>query len=277
MQLVRGTDPCLFDGRYAFEKTLHSGGMGQVFRARDTLYGDTVVVKSVFRGRPHFIEYLDGERFILERLRHPSIVRLRTNGSFDGMDYLVLEDLGDFSARDGLETQGYLTPREAAAFMDGTLRALTAVHQAGIVHRDIKPENVLFVPGKGAMLIDFGLAMILRPSSRWKRFIEPEVVCGTPAYIAPEYICNQKSLDHRADLYGCGAMLYELLAGRPPFIEATVHWTLEAHLHLQPPPLSGVAPALAGVVMRALRKKPAERFQTADEMRRALGAALARL
>jgi len=242
-------------GPYVLEALLGAGGMGEVWRARDTRLDRAVAVKF---SSVQFSERFAEEARTIAQLAHPHIATL-----FDvGPDYLVMELV------EGAPLEGPMPWREAARLMAEVSDALDAAHRAGIVHRDLKPANALLGP-QGVKVIDFGLArhVTRETESTITRLTAPGVVMGTVAYMAPEQAAGQ-AVGGRTDLWAAGMMLYELVTGRLPFASASASAVLAeiadpAPLALDLPP---DAPAeLARIVRKLLAKDPSERYQHADE------------
>jgi serine/threonine-protein kinase len=288
-------------GPYRIESTLGVGGMGRVFGGLHALLGREVAIKVMHQTVKRATT--SERRFLIEaratsRLRHPSIVEVLDFGVLsDGRPYMVMERLRGSSLVEAL-ADGALPVSEALRIGIAIADALGAAHDGGVVHNDLKPSNVLLVqddwaqrssrpsltnaskpeaaPGKQAdvlKLIDFGAA-----SLRESLDDDPQLVVGTPSYIAPERIQGVIG-DPRSDLYSLGVVLYELIDGAPPFRSERPKQVLSMHLTAEPPALISRFGALprgaAHVVARALRKVPGERYQSAAEMRGDLERALA--
>ncbi|MGH7518494.1 MAG: protein kinase domain-containing protein [Gemmatimonadales bacterium] len=264
---------------YRVERELGAGGMSVVFLAEELALGRKVVVKVL---RPELAAGLSAERFRREihlaaGLQHPHIVPLFAAGEAAGLLYYTMPFVGGESLRARLRREGELPVPEALRVLGEVLDALEYAHAQGIVHRDIKPENVLF-SGVHAVVADFGVAKALSVAVADTTLTGAGLALGTPAYMAPEQAAGDEHTDHRADLYAAGVMAYEMLAGRPPFFAPTPQALIAAHLTRAPEPLShqrpGLAPGLDAAVMRCLAKRPADRWQSAHDLRRALGAML---
>ena len=263
--------PEALGARYRLKRQLARGGMATVFLAEDLKHGRDVAVKVV---NPAVAAALGSDRFLREieivaRLHHPHIVPLYDSGESDGSLYYVMPYEEGSSLRDRLARDGTLPIDDVVVIIRDACDALSHAHQRGIVHRDIKPDNVLLA-GRRALVTDFGVARAATDATA------THLTLGTPAYMAPEQVAGDASLDHRADIYSVGALAYELLAGRPPFTGATRSEVLSAQLNEAPVPIgtrrADVSPRLAALVMKCLEKRPADRWQSADEIVRELDA-----
>jgi eukaryotic-like serine/threonine-protein kinase len=258
---------------YAIERELAGGGMSRVFVAEETALGRRVVLKVL---PPETAAGVSVERFKREislaaRLQHPHIVPLHTAGVADGLPYFTMPFVEGESLRVRLARQGELPVSEALRVLREIAAALAYAHERGIVHRDIKPDNVL-LSGGSAMVTDFGVAKALSASSNAEHggFTSLGIALGTPAYMAPEQASAEPGVDHRADIYGFGALAYEVLTGQPPFVGRTASSLLAAHVSEAPEPVSkrrpALPPPLAALIMRCLEKRPADRPQSAAEV-----------
>ena len=277
--------------RYRLTREIGRGGMATVYLARDLRHGRDVAVKVV---SPMLASALGGDRFLREieivaNLRHPHIVPLFDSGNAGGAPYYVMPFETGSSLRQRLARDGRLPIDEAVTLLRDVSDALAYAHERGIVHRDIKPDNVM-LSGRHAMVTDFGVAKAMVAGSteeRLPRTDEPTslevrtegdtaptttqgVAFGTPAYMAPEQIVGDPRIDHRADIYAVGALAYELLAGRPPFVGQTREEVLAGHLSRVPSPViahrADVPAPLAELVMTCLAKEPDDRPQTANDL-----------
>ena len=258
-------------GRYRLERELGQGGMATVYLAEDIRHRRQVAIKVL---RPDLTAALGPDRFMQEieiaaRLQHPHILGVFDSGSAEGFLYYVMPYVDGESLRERLSRQGELPVHEAVRLLSEIADALGHAHSRGVVHRDIKPENVM-LSGRHALVMDFGVAKAVNEASGQNRLTTLGVALGTPAYMAPEQASADPHLDHRVDIYALGVMGYELLAGRPPFTGASPQQVLAAHVMQAPELLSShrpsLSPALTGVIMKALEKRPADRWQSAEEM-----------
>jgi tetratricopeptide (TPR) repeat protein len=262
--------------RYRIERELGAGGMATVYLAEDTKHHRKVAVKVL---RAEVAANLGAERFLREiemaaGLQHPHVLPLYDSGGSDDVLFYVMPFVEGQSLRDRLAKGGALPVDDALRIMREVVDALAYSHERGLVHRDIKPENVL-LSGQHALVTDFGVAKAVSAAGD-TQMTATGMALGTPAYMAPEQATADPNLDHRVDIYALGVMAYEMLAGRPPFLGTNPQQVLAGHLTHQPDPLSmhraTVPPALEAIVMRCLEKNPADRWQTAQDMLRAIDA-----
>ncbi|UCC81839.1 MAG: protein kinase [Gemmatimonadota bacterium] len=260
--------------RYSIERQLGSGGMATVYLARDLKHERSVAVKVL---RPELAAVLGAERFLREikiaaKLSHPHILPLHDSGQADGFLYYVMPYVEGESLRDKLEREKQLSLDEALKITGQVASALDYAHRQGIVHRDIKPENVLLHEGE-AMVADFGIALAVRAAGG-ERLTETGLSLGTPQYMSPEQATGDMPLDARSDVYSLASVLYEMLAGEPPYTGPTVQAIL-AKLVMEPARdlravRDTVPDGVALAVMKALAKLPADRFAGAAQFAEAL-------
>src|SRR5262245_49315239 len=272
MQLPPGTRV----GPYEVLSLLGEGGMGQVYRAHDAALGREVALKvlpKTFARDSERVARFEREAKALASLNHPNVAQVY--GFQDGV--LVLELLQGETLRDRLKT-GALTVRKSVDVASQIARGLAAAHERGIVHRDLKPENIFLLKDGQVKILDFGLAASSIRSASGNA--EPSAaltgagtVMGTVGYMAPEQVRGE-AVDHRADLFSLGAVLYEMLTGQRAFQRDTAAETLTAILKHDPPDSTGsranISPALDRIVRHSLEKNPLERFQTARDVAFAL-------
>jgi eukaryotic-like serine/threonine-protein kinase len=279
MALARGTRL----GRYEILAALGSGGMGEVYRARDPRLQRDVAVKVVASetaADASRLARLEQEALATARLNHPNILAVYDVGVDGTAPYIVSELLEGQSLRARL-AEGALPVRKALEYTVQLTRGLAAAHAAGIIHRDLKPENVFVTRDGHVKILDFGLAKLTASAptnaTRMPTAIatEPGAVLGSVAYMAPEQVRGQGA-DHRADIFAVGAMLYEMLTGRRPFDGVSPADTMSAILKDDPPEIAraGVAvpPSLDRLVRRCLEKDPADRFHSTHDLGLALEA-----
>ncbi|MGE0712372.1 MAG: serine/threonine-protein kinase, partial [Planctomycetota bacterium] len=287
----------VIDGRYKVLDRLGAGGMATVYKAWHLLLEKPVAIKFI---RPEacrdevFRQRFFREARVASQLVHPHAVAMREFGETpEGLFYLVMDLVSGRSLAQVLRQEGRLEPARAARLLGQILGALGEAHRLAIVHRDIKPDNVILTDDERVLVLDFGLAKIVGdpegPAESRRgppaAALDPSVtrsgmVLGTPRYMSPEQ-ADGAACDHRTDLYSCGVLLYELLTGRPPFLARDVLGLIAQHLYEEPHPPSEVAPeaalppALDAVVLRALAKRPDERWPSAQAFSEALDEALA--
>jgi len=261
--------------RYTLERELGQGGMATVYLAEDLKHQRKVAIKVL---RQELSATLGSERFAREiavaaRLQHPHILGLLDSGEAGDFFYYVMPYVDGETLRDRLTRGGELPVNEAVRLLGEITDALAAAHKGGVVHRDIKPENIL-LSGRHAMVMDFGVAKAVTESTGAHQLTSIGVALGTPAYMAPEQATADPQMDGRVDIYALGVLAYEMLTGQPPFHGLNPQQTLAAHVTQAPTPLGlrrpGLSPVLEGVVMRCLAKRPADRFQSADDLVTAL-------
>ena len=271
-------------GDYEIISLVGSGGMGEVYRARDTKLKRDVAIKVLPAYWSRDLERL--ERFELEAraaaaLNHPNITSIFHVGQRDGTPYIVTELLQGETLRDHLR-KGQMRLHEALDYGAEIARGLGAAHDAGVIHRDLKPENIFVTKDGRIKLLDFGLAKFQAAKSAKPedptvipRQTNPGQVLGTVGYMSPEQVRGQ-STDARTDIFAVGAVLYEMLTGKPAFRKATSVETMSAILNEDPPAVSQVAPnlppGLQRIVNRCLAKNPEQRFQHASDVAFALEA-----
>jgi tetratricopeptide (TPR) repeat protein len=265
--------------RYAIKRELGSGGMATVYLADDLRHRRQVAVKVL---RPDLAATLGPERFFREieiaaQLQNPHILPLLDSGEAkvpgepDSNPYLfyVMPYIEGESLRERLTRMRELPVPEAIRLLRDVADALSHAHAQGVVHRDIKPENVMLT-GRHALVMDFGVAKAVSEAKGGSTLTTAGVALGTPAYMAPEQAAADPHVDYRADIYALGAMGYELIAGRPPFVAVTPQQLLAMHVTQEPDPVSryrpGVPPGLEQLLMRCLAKRAADRWQGADEI-----------
>lgn len=265
-----------FAGRYTIERELGRGGMATVYRARDLRHDRAVALKVL---HPELGASKGGERFareirVLAGLSHPHILPLFDSGEHEGAVFYVVPCVDGESLRRRIERERQLPLEEALRITREVADALDHAHRRGIIHRDIKPENVLLDEGR-AIVADFGVARAVTRAAGESQTTAGMVV-GTPAYMSPEQASGDGDLDGRSDQYSLACVLYEMLAGTPPFSGTTPRATIARRFTEPPPSLRGerdVPEALDRAVRRALSPVPADRFPDVHTFARALEAA----
>ncbi|HKJ92666.1 MAG TPA: protein kinase [Longimicrobiales bacterium] len=257
--------------RYRIEAEIGRGGMAVVFRAEDLKHHRTVAIKVL---KQELAESIEAERFLQEirivaHLQHPHILTLLDSGEVDGTLYYVMPFVEGESLREKLAREQELPVTDAVRILAEVADALAYAHQNGVVHRDTKPDNVL-LSGRHALVADFGVAKALDAAKATPQATATGVALGTPSYMAPEQATADAPVDHRADIYALGVLGYELLTGRPPYTGTTLQ-ILGAQATGKPRRITEVRPAvpepLAVVLMRCLETRPADRWQSAEEVR----------
>jgi eukaryotic-like serine/threonine-protein kinase len=264
----------LLADRYRLERELGRGGMATVYLAHDLRHDRPVALKVL---HSELGATIGPERFLLEikiaaRLQHPHILPVHDSGEAAGRLWYTMPFVEGETLRQRLAREGQLPLDRAMRIADQTLSALGYSHAHGVIHRDIKPENIL-LQGDEAVVADFGVARAISAAGQ-DRLTETGLALGTPAYMSPEQATATRELDGRSDIYAFGCVLYEMLAGQPPFVGNTAQQLLARHAIDPVPSLrtvrGTVPPSIEQSVMRALAKVPADRFATAAEFAKAL-------
>ena len=259
--------------RYVVERELARGGAGRVFLARN-LEGVPVALKVL---HPELVVTATADRFLreirfLSKLSHPNVARLLDYGERDWLVYLAMDFI------EGPTLKQHLTRVRMASITDtihiakDLLSALAYAHSHGVVHRDVKPDNIVLA-ANGAMLLDFGIARAIEAAGD-EKLTRSGFTVGTSAYMSPEQVLAVKDLDYRSDIYSLGCVLFEALAGRPPFVHRSEAVVLQLQQTEAAPDIGQLRrdtpPNLAGAVMRALKKEREERWPSATAMFEAL-------
>jgi serine/threonine protein kinase len=269
------TQPRLLGGRYELDGIVGRGGMAEVYRARDIRLDRIVAIKTLRADLAR--DQIFQARFRREAqsaasLNHPNIVAVYDTGedmtTGVPVPYIVMEFVDGRTVRDLLQEGHRLLPDRSLEIIDGVLRALDYSHQAGIVHRDIKPGNVMVTRNGDVKVMDFGIARAM--SDAQATMTQTAQVIGTAQYLSPEQARGER-VDSRSDLYSAGCLLYELLTGRPPFTGDSPVAIAYQHVRENPIPPSQVDPDVPdwadAIVLKAMAKSPADRYQTAADMR----------
>ncbi len=266
-------------GRYTLEREVGRGGMAIVFLARDVRHDRAVAIKVL---RPELAAAVGTERFLREirvaaRLQHPNILPLFDSGEADGSLYYVMPFVEGESLRDRLNREAQLPIDDALRIARHVAHALAYAHSQDVVHRDIKPENILLAEDH-CLVADFGIARAITAAGS-ERLTETGIAVGTPAYMSPEQASAASRIDGRADIYALGCVVYEMLAGSPPFTAPSAQGVLARHTLDPVPPLRTLRRAVAShvelAVLQALEKTPADRFATAQQFAAALARPMA--
>ena len=266
----------IFARRYEIRGVLGMGGMGVVYRAWDAELGEAVAIKTLrmdaMRGEPAALERFKQEIRLARKITHRNVVRTHDLGEVDGVYFITMEFVEGQSLKHLIQSRGSLPVNVVLTVGKQLCRALEVAHEQGVIHRDIKPQNMIVEPSGTLKVMDFGIA---RLATRTEGMTQAGMTVGTPEYMAPEQLLGQE-VDFRADIYAAGAVLFECLTGRTPFVADTPVTLIAKQLEETPPsPRSlnaDVPDALAVVVLRALSKNAADRPQSATEMYAALEA-----
>ena len=268
-------------GPYEISGAIGSGGMGEVYRARDTRLGRDVAIKVLpesFAADAERLRRFEQEARAVAALNHPNILAVHDIGAQDGIRYIVTELLEGRTLREQLN-DGALPTRKALDYARQISDGLAAAHSHGIVHRDLKPENIFCTKDGRIKILDFGLAKQNLPPSHSDATIggatipdvvtEPGMVMGTVGYMSPEQV-RGATTDHRSDLFSMGAILYEMIVGQRAFKRDTTAETMTAILKEEPPELTktnpSISPGLERIIHRCMEKEPAQRFQSASDL-----------
>src|SRR5438309_3313378 len=263
-------------GRYLVEGEIGRGASGTVYIARDPELLRKVAIKELSPALvmdPTFLERFRAEARTMAHLDHPNCVKVYDLIETPGRAFLISEYIRGASLRKVVEGAGSLTPEQSLGVLKGALSGLGHAHALGLVHRDVKPENVLADEEGVSKLADFGQAVfVVGPGAAGG------MAAGTPSYMSPEQVTGAP-VDYRSDLYSCGAMLFELLTGRPPYVASSPLALMRMHVSDPVPDPrsynSNLAEGVAGMVMRALAQDSAARHKSAQHFLSALEAAAA--
>jgi serine/threonine-protein kinase len=264
-----------FTDRYEVEREIGKGGNARIFLAKDP-NGQRVALKIL---HPELLVSVAADRFLREirlasKLDHPHIARLLDSGERDWLIYYVMSYIEGATLREYLDSSTQLSIPETRRIAADLLDALAHAHGLGIIHRDVKPANVV-VSAEGAILLDFGIARAVAASGT-DQLTRSGIAVGTSTYMSPEQITAATSIDHRCDVYSMGCLLFECLAGQPPFQHRNEAVVLQLHLTQAAPDVrtlrSDTPAELAQAIARALAKNPSDRWPSATAMRDALAA-----
>ncbi len=264
-------------GRYQIERVLGEGGMATVYLAQDQKHNRKVAVKVM---RPELAATLGADRFLREvqvaaQLNHPHILPMHDSGEADGLLYYVMPYVEGETLKEYVAKQGQLSVSETMRLGREVAEALAYAHTRGIIHRDIKPGNILLQSGH-ALVADFGIARAL--GDEGEVLTKTGLAVGTPQYMAPEQATGEREVDGRADIYALGAVMYEMMAGEPPFTGPNARAIITRSLTEEPRSLitsrAGLPAGVNSAVMKALAKSPSDRYANAGEMVAALDRAI---
>ena len=265
-------------GRYTLERELGRGGTATVYLAQDLKHDRPVALKVL---HPELAASLGPERFLREiklaaRLQHPHILTVLDSGETSGRLWFTMPFVEGESLRDRLRRERQLPVEDALRIAREAAQALQYAHSHGVIHRDIKPENLMLTDDGNTLVADFGIARGLGSGSE-EKLTETGLVVGTPAYMSPEQAAGDRALDARSDVYSLGSVLYEMLAGEPPFNAPTMQAMIVKRLTEAPPSVRGARPTVPEAVDQAIRTAlaplPADRFASPAELVRALAPA----
>ena len=256
------------DGRYEITELIGVGGMADVYKAQDVMEDRPVAVKILkpeFSGDEEFLRRFRNESKAIAVLSHPNIVKIYDVGFTDEIQFIVMEYIDGITLKEFIEQQGVLKWKDALHFITQILRALQHAHDKGIVHRDIKPQNIMLFTDGTIKVMDFGIARFSRIDGKTLS----DKAIGSVHYISPEQAQGEMT-DERSDIYSVGVMLYEMLTGRKPFDgDTAVNVALKHMQETAVPPreiMPSIPEALEEIVIHAMEKQPAQRYQSAAEM-----------
>jgi serine/threonine protein kinase len=266
-------EPALLNNRYQLLEPLGTGGMAQVFRARDLMLERFVAIKmlrSDYSADPELQVRFRQEAKAAANLSHPNIVTVHDFGFDQGKLFIVMEHVPGTDLKTMVENLGKFNPEDALPIIVQACAGLGYAHRAGLVHCDVKPHNILVTPDRRVKVTDFGIARAIagiHPDE------QNDVVWGSPLYFSPEQAAGQAP-SPASDVYSLGVVMYEMLAGRPPFVAKTAETLARLHREVMPQPLGElnpkVTPDLEQIIMKVLAKEPAARYRTADQLGRVL-------
>ena len=268
------------EGRYTLTRQLGAGGMATVYLAHDVRHQRQVAIKVL---RDHLAATLGPERFLQEirttaRLQHPHILPLLDSGEAAGQLFYVMPYVSGETLRARFERERTLPVNEVVRLTTQLASALESAHRAGVIHRDIKPENILLSDGL-PLIADFGIAVAVAQAVD-ERLTATGSAIGTPAYMSPEQVLAAGPVDARSDQYSLACIVFEAIAGHPPFRAASAFATMTEHINGPIPtltsPAAAVPPGIVNAVRRALAKQPSERFANVADFADALTAAVER-
>lgn len=267
-------------GPYQIETQLGAGGMATVYKAYHEKLDRHIAIKVIHPNLMQdaaFMQRFEREARIVARLEHPNIVQVYDFSELDGQPYLVMKFIEGRTLKQVLRDYNGDVPIDfIRRVVNSIASALTYAHERGVLHRDVKPSNIVIDNGGTPYLTDFGLA---RLAVAGESTMSADVMIGTPFYISPEQARGERDLDARTDIYSFGVILYELMAGRVPFSSDTPYSTVHDHIYTPPPSPrdinAAVSPAVEAVILKALAKNPAERYESAVALAAAFEAALA--
>jgi len=262
-----------FTGRYEVEREIGKGGNARIFLARGQ-DGQPIALKIL---HPELLVSVAADRFLREikiasQLDNPHIAKILDSGEREWLVYYVMSYVEGATLRERLDTMRLLPIAETLRIAGDVLEALEHAHGHGVIHRDVKPANIVLA-AEGAVLLDFGIARAVVASGS-DQLTRSGIAVGTSTYMSPEQITALSDIDHRSDLYSVGCVLFECLAGQPPYVHRNEAVVLQFHLNQQVPDVrtlrSDTPAELATVITKALAKTRDQRWNSAAEMREAL-------
>ncbi len=248
--------------RYINLEEINRGSMGVIYKAYDTELEEEVVLKiisEVFSEDPNAIRRFKREAKAARKLSHPNIVRIFDIGEINGKKFISMEYLKGKDLKRIIRTYGRLDEKRMIYIIKQLCFALDYAHKKGVIHRDIKPANIIITEDDIVKVSDFGIAKILKEATEVTKIGE---IVGTPLYMAPEQIKGEK-IDARADIYALGVLMYEMITGKPPFIEGDIAYH---HLNTPPKPPKYCHPKLQRIILKCLKKDPQERYSSVKEL-----------
>ncbi len=264
--------PAIINERYELIRRIGRGGMADVFLARDRLLDRSVAIKVLFAEfavDPNFVERFRREAQAAANLSHPNIVNVFDWGKHSGTYFIAMEFVDGRTLADILRSNGHLTSKQAAEIASEVAAALGFAHAAGLVHRDIKPANILIGTNGSVKVADFGIARAMNSPTE-SNLTQAGAVMGTATYFSPEQAQGAQP-DPRSDLYSLGIVMYEMIAGRPPFTGENPVSIAYKQVHDYPTPLNrlvaDVPRPYEAIVAKLLTKDPAVRYSSADSLR----------
>lgn len=267
------TETALLSNRYQLIEPLGTGGMAQVYRARDLMLERFVAVKVLradYSADSEFQARFRQEARAAANLSHPNIVTVHDFGFDHGYLYLIMEHVPGTNLKTMIENLGKFRPDDALPLIVQACAGLGYAHRAGLVHCDVKPHNMLVSPDQRLKVADFGIARAIASIHPDE---QTDVVWGSPLYFSPEQAAGQAP-SPASDVYSLGVVMYELLAGRPPFVAKTAEKLAQLHREANPVPPSqfnpAINPELEQIILKVLSKQPSARYRTADQLGRVL-------
>ncbi len=267
------TEAALLNNRYQLLEALGTGGMAQVFRARDLMLERYVAIKilrSDYSANQDLQVRFRQEAKAAANLSHPNIVTVHDFGFDQGQLFIVMEYVPGTNLKLMIENLGKINPDDALPLVVQACAGLGYAHRAGLVHCDVKPHNILVTPDRRVKVTDFGIARAIASINPDEQH---DVIWGSPLYFSPEQAAGQAP-SPASDVYSLGVVMYEMLTGRPPFVAKTSETLSRLHREAQPQPPSvynpKVTPELEQILMKVLAKEPAARYRTADQLGRVL-------